>query len=327
MDPAAVLGEAMQAAIGPTAAIYALAALGLNLQFGYAGLLNFGLVAFLLVGAYGPAVTVSVFGGPLWLGVIVGLMAAVLLALLLGVPTLRLRADYLAIVTIAAAEILRLIVRSNFARPVTNGVFGVHGFAGSFYDASPIPEGSYQFLGGVLSSNFVWMSIAAWVIVAAATLLVWMLMRSPWGRVLVSIREDEDAARSLGKNVFGYKMQTLILGGAFGALAGTLLALSQQAVNADSFSSTVTLFVYAVLILGGVARTWGPIVGSVLFWFLITAVDGFLRGLVGVGALPGLEAQEIGIIRFILVGLGLMVLVVVRPQGLMGSRRERMLGV
>ena len=114
MDLVKILTDSLRAAVGVPAAAYALAAVGLNVQFGYTGLLNFGHVAFMMLGAYGTAVTVNE-GGPLWLGLLVGMGAAALLGLLLGIPTLRLRADYLAIVTIAAAEILRLVARSNAA--------------------------------------------------------------------------------------------------------------------------------------------------------------------------------------------------------------------
>src|SRR5687768_12673896 len=126
MDFADVFFRAVRASIGVEAAAYALAAAGLNVHFGYTGLLNFGQVGFMLVGAYGTAITVDQ-GGPLWLGILVGLGSAVVLALLLGLPTLRLRADYLAIVTIAVAEILRLVVRTQWAADnlKTRGVFGI----------------------------------------------------------------------------------------------------------------------------------------------------------------------------------------------------------
>ena len=136
MDWGEIFIDASVAAIGPVAAAYALAAIGLNVQFGYTGLLNFGHVAFMLMGAYGLAVTVDA-GGSFWLGLVVGVLAAIALGLVLGAPTLRLRADYLAIVTISAAEILRLVVRSSWAEPVTNGVFGIQRFAEPFFDLNP----------------------------------------------------------------------------------------------------------------------------------------------------------------------------------------------
>src|SRR5690349_9159995 len=107
-----IFGVSLGALFNPTMIAYALAAIGLNVHFGYTGLLNFGQSAFLGVAAYGLAMTVATFGAPFWLGIVIGLAGAVVLALLLGIPTLRLRADYLAIVTIAAAEIIRLLYRS-----------------------------------------------------------------------------------------------------------------------------------------------------------------------------------------------------------------------
>jgi neutral amino acid transport system permease protein len=112
---------------------------------------------------------------------------------------------------------------------------------------------------------------------ALCLLLVWALMRSPWGRVIKSIREDEDAARALGKNTFAYKMQSLILGGVLGGLAGVVMALSQQAVSPDQFLPQMTFYAYAVLILGGAATVFGPVIGSVIFWFFLLSIESVLR--------------------------------------------------
>jgi neutral amino acid transport system permease protein len=326
MDWVRVLTDSLRAAVGVPAAAYALAAVGLNVQFGYTGLLNFGHVAFMMVGAYGTAVTVDQ-GGPLWLGLLVGIGLAVVLGLLLGVPTLRLRADYLAIVTIAAAEILRYVARSHALQPLTKGVFGIQQFANSFYDVNPIPPGRYGFGSFNFSNRQLWVILVGWLAVAVALLLLTVLLRSPWGRVLKAIREDEDAARSLGKNVFSYKIQSLVLGGVIGALAGMLLAIDTQAVNPDTFVSILTFFAYTVLILGGPGRILAPVVGAVIFWFLLQFTDGFLRGALQAGWLGHLiEANDVAAIRFALVGLGLMLLMVLRPQGILGSREELLTG-
>ena len=122
MDWLAILGNSVRGMLGPEAAIYALAAVGLNVQFGYTGLLNFGQVGFMLVGAYGVAVSVATFGWSLWAGVFIGVLCAVVLALILGIPTLRLRGDYLAIATIGAGEVLRYFYRSSYLEPLTGGV-------------------------------------------------------------------------------------------------------------------------------------------------------------------------------------------------------------
>src|ERR671917_373989 len=128
MDWGRILENALRAAFGQDAIVYALAAIGLNVHFGYTGLLNFGQAAFLAVGAYGVAISVFEFGWSMWAGIGVGIAAAVVLALLLGAPTLRLRADYLAIVTIAAAEIMRLLLRSVSLRNYTGGSNGLTAF-------------------------------------------------------------------------------------------------------------------------------------------------------------------------------------------------------
>jgi branched-chain amino acid transport system permease protein len=214
--------------IGPVTAGYALSANGLNIQFGYAGLLNFGHAAFMLAGAYGTAITVNL-GGSLWLGIAIGIIAAVLLGLLLGIPTLRLRADYFAITSIAVAEVIRLVVRSSWAEPVTEGVFGIQGFADAFHDLNPFPPRAlYGFGEFVVTGRTLWVIIVGWALVLLSTLLIARLVESPWGRVLEAIREDEDATRSLGKNVFAYKLQALIIGGGIAAVAGIFFALEQQ---------------------------------------------------------------------------------------------------
>src|SRR5690606_6195162 len=133
----------IRAAFTKDAIVYALAGIGLNVHFGYTGLLNFGQAAFVALGAYGTAVTVETFDQSLYLGLLAGLVSAAVFALLLGVPTLRLRADYLAIVTIAAAESLRLILRSVTCTPTFGGSSGINNFTGTFYDLNPFNPGRY----------------------------------------------------------------------------------------------------------------------------------------------------------------------------------------
>ena len=190
MDLLSVLAVAIRGALGPEAAIYALAAIGLNIHFGYTGLLNFGQVGFMLVGAYGTAISVLSFGFPLWAGVLVGMACAVVLALILGVPTLRLRGDYLAIATIAAAEVLRYLYRSSFAEPVTGGVFGLVQFAGGFYELNPF-SGPLELGPLRFGERALWLMTVAWGATFLAAGLVWLLVHSPWGRVLRAVREDE----------------------------------------------------------------------------------------------------------------------------------------
>ncbi len=320
-----VLADGLNAALGPTAIVFALAAIGLNVHYGYTGLLNFGQVGFMLVGAYGLAISVSVAGVPFWAGILIAILSATALALLLGIPTLRLRADYLAICTIAAAEIFRFVIRSSPMSQLTGGQFGIPSHAGgpgfhqTWVAMNPIPEGRYSFMLLSFSHTRLWLTIVGWTLVAVCMLLVWALMRSPWGRVIKSIREDEDAARALGKNAFAYKMQALVLGGILGGLGGVMLALSQHAISPDQFLPHLTFYAYAILILGGAATVFGPVIGSVLFWFILLVTESFLRqaDIVGGG--------NIGAIRLALVGLILILLMIYRPQGILGDRREMML--
>jgi neutral amino acid transport system permease protein len=326
MDVVNILSGAINTALGPTAAVYALAAIGLNVHYGYTGLLNFGQVGFMLMGAWGLAASVSILGLPLWAGVLCGLLACVVLALLLGAPTLRLRADYLAISTIAAAEILRFVFRSNTMANVSGGPFGIPsqvggpGFTQTWNQLNPFPPGStYRFGPFFFTNTRLWTTLVAWGLVALVVLLVWALMRSPWGRVVKSIREDEDAARALGKNVFAFKMQSLVLGGMLGGLSGMVFVLGNAAFTADAFLPQLTFFAYAVLILGGAATVLGPVAGSILFWFLISAVERFLQAS---GVMP---SGTIGPTRLALVGFLLIVLMAFRPQGIFGNKQEMML--
>ena len=321
MDWSLVFGNAAAELISPTTAAYALAAIGLAVHFGYTGLLNFGQAAFMAIGAYGFAVSVLNFGLSFWQAIAVSMILSVLFALILGIPTLRLRSDYLAIVTIAAAEILRYAVSTTSLKDLTGGSSGLSGFATEFYAINPFPTGNYLFWPFDVTEKELWVRVFGWSIVALATILVLLMMRSPWGRVVKGIREDEDAVRSLGKNVYAYKMQSLILGGALGTLAGIVFVLP-RAVQPGNYVTGLTFFIWTIMLLGGAATVFGPIVGSMIFWVLLSLTEGVLQGLVNMGVITFLSTDQIGPVRFILIGLGLMALVVFRPQGIFGNKKE-----
>ena len=323
MDWGSIFTDAVQSAFGADAIVFALAAIGLNVHFGYTGLLNFGQAAFMAVAGYGMASIVATWGMSFWVGILVGLAATIVLALLLGVPTLRLRADYLAIVTIAAAEIVRLVLGSVTLRDYFGGRDGLQEFSGTF--AALNPFGGPTGVGALTyRAPDAWVNVVGWSLVAISCLLVWGLMRSPWGRVLKAIREDEDAVRSLGKNVYAYKMQSLIIGGLIGALAGFTVALQQAAINPSNFTTDVTFFAYTVLILGGAARVLGPVVGAVIFWLLISVLGGFFSQAAANNVIPDwlMNQNQASLVRFIVMGLALMLLMIFRPQGIFGDRRE-----
>jgi branched-chain amino acid transport system permease protein len=163
-----------------------------------------------------------------------------------------------------------------------------------------------------------------WLLVALCCVAVWLLMRSPWGRVLKSIREDEDAVRSLGKNVYSFKMQSLIIGGVIGGLAGVMTSMRSAAVGPSFFATDVTFFAYTALLIGGAARVMGPVLGAIIFWFLISFLGTFFAQATRSGLIPSwiMDTQQASLMRFIITGLGLMLLMIFRPQGILGDRRE-----
>lgn len=322
MNLAQGIADGLRTALGVPAAAYALVAIGLNLQFGYAGLINVGQVGFMLVGAYGTAMTVHA-GAPLPVGLGVGLLAAAVFGVILGLSTLRLRAEYLAIVTLAAAEMLRLVVRARALEGATGGVFGIGGFANDFFAWNPIPVGRYGVGDVAFSQRNLWIVSVGWSLVGLCALGTWLLVRSPWGRVLRAIHDDEDMARSLGKHVFAAKMQSLVIGGVIGALGGIVLSLDAQFVEPDFWVLAVTTYAFTAMVLGGTGTVLGPVLGSMILWFVLGASDTLLRqGLENSFLGTALSPNDTGPIRFAAVGLALVVLLVRRPQGVLGSREQ-----
>ncbi|WP_167138336.1 branched-chain amino acid ABC transporter permease [Diaminobutyricimonas sp. TR449] len=321
MDWLQIFSNTASSLLGPATIAYALAAIGLAVHFGYAGLLNMGIAAYMAIGAYGYAISVLTFGFPWWLGILLGLAASVVFSFILGIPTLRLRGDYLAIVTIAAAEIVRLLFLTTTFDEFTGSADGLSGYHTSFRASNPIPPGTYGFGPWVYNETGWWVRIIGIVFVILAAAIVWALMRSPWGRVIKGIREDEDAVRALGKNVFSYKMQALVLGGIFGALGGVVYALPSS-VNPGVYVTSLTFFVWTALLLGGAATVFGPILGSIIFWLVQTFLSNVLPALVQSGVLPFMSVVQAQTLRFIIVGVALMLLVIFRPQGILGNKKE-----
>jgi neutral amino acid transport system permease protein len=322
MDWTRILTNVAGELIAPTTAAYALAAIGLNVHFGLTGLLNFGQAGFMLLGAYGFAIS-TIAGFPVWAALLVAVACSTLFALILGIPTLKLRGDYLAIVTIAAAEIIRIIGRSTALTPLTGASSGLRGdsYKATFQALSPFPDGMTTigpFTYSNNASNSWWIRIVAWTIVLLACLLIWRLMRSPWGRVLKGIREDEDAVRSLGKNVYAYKMQALILGGVLGSIAGIIYVLP-RAVQPDSMGRPMTFWVWTILLLGGAATVFGPVLGSMLFWAVLMLIKTAGRDIIPTSVMSSAQIEQFG---WIVVGVTLMLLVIFRPQGILGDKKE-----
>ena len=330
IDWGIVLQQMFSQSIGVNAMVFAMAAIGLNIHFGFTGLLNFGHVGFMAAGAYGVGITVFWLDQSFWLGILVGILLPVLMALVLGIPTLRLRSDYLGITTIAASEALRIFVRWRGNTDRTGAAQGINDFADPFFEFNvftrPGTE-AYRFFFEY-RANDLWVMLVGWTLVGFFLLLNWQLVRSPWGRALKSIREDEDAARALGKNAYSYKLQALILGGVIGGFAGMLQVISRQSVQPDTFNPVITFLIWTVLIIGGVGKVASPVAGSIIYWGLISALITFMRELIGTDLSDELETflnlsiLNVDQLRFVIFGAALMLLMWLRPQGVFGNREE-----
>lgn len=306
--------------VGILAGTYTIFALGLQINVGYTGIINFGQAGFMAIGAYSMAILTT--GGPdgdgfisFWLSLPLSVLITIAFGLVVGLPSLRLRADYFAIATLAAAEAVRLFALN--ARSLTGGNQGLIGFGDEWDSVSQTIEGWLQDLGWSDPETLFPLLIVVWITAALLTVGLRFIQETPWGRVLRAIREDEDAARALGKNTFFYKIQSLSIAGTMGAIAGFFLALNLNFVNPTEFEPLVTFTGFAVLILGGLANYYGVAIGSLIFWTIFEGLR-FIE-------LP-LEEQEIAALRFILVGLALILLMAFRPQGMFGKREEMVLG-
>jgi branched-chain amino acid transport system permease protein len=304
------------------AGIYTIFALGLQLQFGFAGLLNFGQVAFMAIGAYTMAILVAKEHWSMWLAAPLAIGAAAVGGLLLGLPTLRLRADYFAIVTIAFSEIIRHVATNDDA--LTGGAQGTINLRGTGVAAQY--DGQWQrfqahvqsFLG--LGSRDAAMLVLVWGVAVILLSLTWIGLRTPWGRVLRSIREDEDVAASLGKNVFAYKLQVLAVGAAFAGVAGLFYAWEFSFFSPDDFEPLVTFFAWMIVLLGGLGRVWSVPVGAILFGVIFAGTRFF-----NFAPFSYFGSADRAYLRLMVIGLIIILTVLLRPQGVLGKRQEMVL--
>ncbi len=318
----ALLSGEFWAFVGVVAGIYTILALGLQLQFGLTGLLNFGQVAFMAIGAYTMAILVVKEGMSMWLAAPLAIAAAAASGLLLGLTTLRLRADYFAIVTIAFSEIVRYVATNE--ESLTGGSQGTIAL-GSVTQASQYNGQWESFQARVgtwlhIGSKDVTMLLIVWAVAVVLLTVTWLAVRTPWGRVLRAIREDEDAAASLGKNVQLYKLQVLAIGSAFAGIAGLFYAWQFSFFSPDDFQPLLTFFAWMIVILGGLGRIWAVPVGALVFGFLFAGTR-FLD----FQPLSSLDSADRAYLRLIVIGLVIIGLVVFRPQGILGRREEMVL--
>jgi branched-chain amino acid transport system permease protein len=301
--------------VGVLAATYGIFSLGLQLNVGTTGITNFGQAGFMAIGAYTMGILVVKDGWSWWWAMPAAIAASMVAAILVGLPSLRLRADYFAITTLAFSEIVRYLTDNT--RSLTNGSQGLLGYSGGWVKLS-VRLGSWLNDHGIHVTSFLFpLLLVSWALLIVLTLLVAAVVRTPWGRVLRAIREDEDAARALGKNTLAYKLQSLALSAALAAIAGFVLALNLTLLVPDEFDPVFTIFGFVIIILGGLGSYFGVIVGSVV---LMTLLEGTRYV-----ELP-LSSDKVAAIRFIIVGLVLILLMAFRPQGIFGKKQEMLLG-
>jgi len=317
------------------AMLYVMLALGLNVVVGFAGLLDLGYIAFYAVGAYVAALLTSphlttqfawianMFPGglhtPYWIVVPCAMALAAIAGLLLGAPTLRLRGDYLAIVTLGFGEIVRIFM-NNLDRPVniTNGPQGITGIAPlqvfGFDLAQP-----HEILGFTFTSVYMYY----YVFVICALLVIWVctrLQHSRIGRAWAAIREDEIAAKAMGINTRNVKLLAFAMGASFGGLSGVMFGAFQGFVSPESFTFWESVVVLACVVLGGMGHIPGVILGAVL----LAIFPEFLRSTMGPlqNAIFGHQIVDTEVIRQLLYGLAMVLIMLYRSEGLWPSPKH-----
>ena len=292
---------------------YIISSLGLNIQYGFTGMFNVGIAGFFAVGAYtsailtGPEYADTIFGGfqlPIIFGWLCAIVVSGLAGVLVGLVTLRLREDFLAISTFGIAICIQLVALNS--ESVTRGPNGLYA----------IPKPFSRFLDSAFMSNLIFLIICIMTIVAIYYALE-RVVKSPWGRVLRSIREDEVAAEALGKNVFMYRLQAFVLGCGIMGLAGAMYANFVRFISPQDFLPIFTIQVYVMLIVGGKGNNLGAIVGAIVIWALWSASDSLINFIVT----PDYQTQAAAL-RIIIVGMVLVLMLLFKPLGILPEKKH-----
>ncbi|MCT9096753.1 branched-chain amino acid ABC transporter permease [Haloarchaeobius sp. HME9146] len=297
---------------------WVLLTMGLNVQWGYTGLINFSVAAFWGVGAYSVALLTSP-NSPLGLelhpvfGFLTAIVVSAFIAVLIGIPTLKLREDYLAIASLGLAEVIRLVIRNE--DQWTAGSSGI----------SRIPR---LFEGLPLTQEATNLAVVA-VLIGAVYLLLRRMQRSPWGRVLRTIRSDEDLAKALGKNTFNLKMQAFVLGSVIMAIAGAFYVHLNLYIDPTDLVPLTTFYIWVAVILGGTASNRGSILGGMTIIAILEGTRFFPSVVEWTSETLGLpvlldlfQGIDVASLRLLLVGLLIILVVRYKPAGLLPPRSE-----
>jgi branched-chain amino acid transport system permease protein len=272
-----------------TCVIYMVLALGLNIVVGMAGLLDLGYIAFYAVGAYSVALLTTQFHWPVWAVFPVGALAAGVFGILLGLPTLRLRGDYLAIVTLGFGEIIRIAL--NNLDSVTNGPQGISGIAKPMFFGLELRHINYLYF-----------------IILAVLVFTWFVVKnlenSPIGRAWIAIREDELAAGAMGINTIRMKLLAFAMGASFAGLAGVFFGSKMGFVSPESFTFMESVLIVSMVVLGGLGSMRGVVLGAIL-----------------ITVLPEM-ARDFSQYRFLIFGVAMILIMLVRPEGLIPDARH-----
>jgi len=289
------------------ACLFAILAVSLNTIVGYTGILSIGHAAFFGIGAYASGIFAVKFGAPFWVGILLGLSISSLIGFIIGLPTVRLKGDYLLIMTLGLCEIVNSVI-TNW-ESVTRGSYGIQ----------KIPV--ISFAGVNFSSDFSQLGLVLGCLILLC-FLSWLIDTSQFGRILKAIRDNEDAAESLGINTMKYKIVILIFGGIFASLAGSLYAHYRTGITPSQFSVEISIWIFCMVILGGVGSITGCVLGAVLLLFLPEGLA-WLRYTEFFSILTSIMGNKISyhlpMLNQMLYGLLLIAMMIFRPKGMLGK--------
>lgn len=310
--------------VAVTAGIFGILALGFQIQFGYTGLANFGHVAFMAIGAYATAILAVRLSLPWWAAALLALGSTAAFGVCVGAVSARVRLEYFALAALAFAELVRYLIQN--MSWLTGGTQGSPAMLGSG-EVANYASGWQSFLTGLqsrLESIFgpdtppdTGMLMIVLVVGGVCFAVVGMLVSSPWGRVIRAIRDDDVAVAARGINPAPYRLQATVIGAVLGSVAGSLYAFHILVLFPSEFASEITMYAVIIVLLGGLGRVWGVVLGTILFSTIYSG-----SRFIDIGPLDSLSDAGRAQIRVAIIGALFIALALFRPQGLLGRREE-----